>query len=236
MAPEIKMTIEEAKRTVGLKDNAFKDYLASRVLFNEELLMQACFFACTSLEKEIKAYMEVMGKKISIKHDLKKLFSLLKIEKPDVGSRLNGEFFEVLNKIYKARYTESLPANYNFTIVRNKFLSELDYSYSVLNPLFKFRLSSIKEYGKTKYENASEKKDPRLLNNNYLLSGISKEDFFKNPDIVLEYRIASNHEIFEVLYRVPGILNDNKFMFEGCKQLSSNSFRLSHKTEELGYH
>lgn len=108
------------------------------------------------------------------------MFSLLKSAKPDISVKLNEEFFEVLNKIYKARYTENLPANYNFTIVRNKFLSELDYSYSILNPLFKFRLSSIKEFGKTKYENAVEKKDPRLFNNNYLLQHISKEDFFQS--------------------------------------------------------
>jgi hypothetical protein len=35
------ISLEEAKRIVGLKGNAFKDYLAARVLFNEELLFQA---------------------------------------------------------------------------------------------------------------------------------------------------------------------------------------------------
>jgi hypothetical protein len=43
--------IEKAKRLIGLKNSAYKDYIAARILFNHSEFQQACIFANTCLEK-----------------------------------------------------------------------------------------------------------------------------------------------------------------------------------------
>lgn len=229
------ISMEKAKRIVGLKGNAFNDYLSARVLLNQELLFQGAILANTAIEKEIKGYLEAIGIIVTIKHNSNKLYNLLHKHKPDVASKLNKEFIKELSRIYEARYTDSLPANFNFTIVRNKYLVELDYTYSILEPLFRYNRASEKKFGITRYEDAINKKDSRLFLNNCVLKSTTKEALFSKPDAVYEFRIIFNHEIFEVSYIIPSIIDDGKFKFEAIKPLSNSSFRLSHKTEEPGY-
>lgn len=118
---------ELGKRLVGLKSSGYKDYLAARILFNQNELHQACFFANTCIEKELKACLYALNVEVSKKsHDTINLYNTLLFRNKALAEILNKEFIKVLSKIYRSRYYESLEANYNFVIIKNKFLAELD--------------------------------------------------------------------------------------------------------------
>ncbi len=222
------MNLEQGKKFVGLKSTSYKEYLAARHLLNDNFLHQASFFMNTCIEKEMKAYLLAIDVPVNIKHDIFKLYTLLKNHKPKIADNLNPDFIKTVSKIYTSRYYEDLGAGFNFVIVRNKFLAELDYTFSVLEPTTRFKLGRDKDVPKTNYERDVEAKNPILYRNNYLLNNINKADFLNQPDLVYEYRVVFNHEIIEALYSIPFNKEHDKFIFEGLKPLDDNkSFQIS---------
>jgi HEPN domain-containing protein len=223
-----KMSLEQGKKFIGLKSTSYKEYLAARHLLNDGFLHQAAFFMNTCIEKEIKAYLLAMDVQVNIKHDIFKLYNLLKKYNPNVTDQINPDFIKTVSKIYTSRYYEDLGAGYNFVIIRNKFLAELDYTFSILEPTTRFKLGRDKEVPKTSYERDIEAKNPVLHRNNYILCNIDKAEFLNQPDLVYEYRVVFNHEIIEALYSIPFNKEHDKFIFEGLKPLDDNrSFQLS---------
>jgi hypothetical protein len=169
--------LQEGKRLIGLKSTAYKEYLAARHLLNSDFLHKAGSFINTSLEKEIKAYLFACEMPVNVSHDSFKLLMLLKGVRERIFTQLNSDFFKMISKIYLSRYYENLSPGYNFVIIRNKFLAELDHSYSVLESKTRFKKGSQLEIPKTQYELDIEKKNPILLRNNYVLNNIDKEIF-----------------------------------------------------------
>jgi HEPN domain-containing protein len=230
------ISLEQGKKFIGLKSTSYKDYLAARHLLNDNFLHQAAFFMNTCIEKEIKAYLFAMGVRVTIQHDIFKLYNLLKNHNPKVGDQLNPDFIKIVSKIYASRYYEDLGAGYNFVIIRNKFLAEFDCTFSILEPITRFKLRTDKKEPTTNYEKDIAEKNSVLFRNNYLLNHIAKAEFLNRPDLVYEYRVVFNHEIIEVLYSIPFNREHNKFIFEGLKPLNDNmSFQLSnhHPATEL---
>ncbi len=222
------MNLKQGKKFIGLKSTAYKEYLAARHLLNDNFLHQAAFFINTCIEKEIKAYLLALNVSINIKHDIFKLFNLLKEQKPKIANQLKPDFIKIVSKIYTSRYYEDLGPGFNFVIIRNKFLAEMDYTFSVLEPTTRFKLGRDKDVPKTNYELDKEKKNPTLFRNNYLLNNINRSDFLNQPDLVYEYRVLFNHEIIEALYSIPFNKEHDKFVYEGLKPLNDNkSFQMS---------
>src|SRR5688572_23793819 len=122
-----KIILAEAKKIIGLKAMAYKDYIAARNLLHSGLFHQGAFFINTCIEKELKAYLFANKINVNFGHDTPKLLnSVSQIERVDWVNEINLEFIEVIFKIYKSRYFENLDPGYNFVINRNKFLAELD--------------------------------------------------------------------------------------------------------------
>ena len=222
------MNLEGAKQVVGLKTTSYREYLAARHLLNDGFLHQAAFFINSCIEKQIKALLIALNIPVQIKHDTFKLYNLLQQHKPIITDRLNPDFFRMISKIYKSRYYEDLGTGYNFVIIKNKYLAELDYTFSILEPTIRYQLERDRKVHPTKYEMDKEKKYLVLYRNNYLLNNIEKTDFLNQPDMVYEFRIAPNHEIFEVTYNIPFNKEHNVFLYEGLKPQPDNaSFQLS---------
>jgi HEPN domain-containing protein len=203
--------INIAKKLFGLKVMAYKDYLAARVLFNNNMLPQACIYANTCIEKEIKAYLFALVVKFGKDHNTISLYNRLFNNKKEVAEKLNKNFISIINRIYESRYYENLNPNFNFVINRNKFLSELDYTYSILEPTVKYGLVSQSRYMTPLYESDKQSKNPVLFLNNYLLNNIDRSRFLNQPDFVYEFRVVVNHEIFEALYEIPFNKNPEDF-------------------------
>jgi len=222
---QIELTLIEAKRILGLKIMAYKDYLAARTLYNTDLVHQASFFANTCLEKELKSYLETIGIKISIEHETDKIYNILYSKNSNLAQKINLDFLKALTKIYQSRYFEKLGTGYNFIILRNKFLAELDYTYSFLESLT--RIKTKKKVFQTNYEIDVQQKNKILYKNNYLLNNISKDEFLKQQDLACEFRIMPNHEILEVIYFTNESSNDSKFIFHALEPIDKNTVQLS---------
>jgi len=226
--------LSDALRLIGYLKSSFDDYISARILFNNNKLIQGCCLANTAIEKYLKAFIYFRGNTIKAKHDLKKLFPSIKNFAPDVYQKLNTEFLEEVSKIYLMRYLDNCERGYNFVILRNKYLAELDYTYSIIEPKIRVKPQRDKEIRKTNYELAVENKNPELWINNYILNKIDKSDFIEATDIVHELRIYEhNNELIEAIYLTDNSKNDNKFRFEGLAPKGDHkSFEMSHKLKE----
>lgn len=213
---------EKAKRLIGLKSSAYKDYLSARILFNNNVLHQACIYTNTCIEKELKAYIIALGLDCKIKHESFKLYNLLSRHRKEVTDQLKPDFIRVVDKIYQSRYYEDLSPGYNFVIVKNKFLAELDYTYSVLEDKVRYKIARLEGVGKTLYEIHKEEKDERLMLNNYLLNNEEKGEYLNKSDLVHEFRVIFNHEIFEASYWIPFNKEKDRFIYEALIPTNNN--------------
>jgi len=215
--------LKSAKRFIGLKSVSYKEYLAARHLFNGNFLHQGAILMNTCLEKALKVYLLVNDVNIdSATHDNIKLFRILENTNAKIAAGLNSDFLKVLSKIYLSRYYEKLPIGYNFVILKNQFLAELDYSFIYLNDLTKFRLGRDEVFPKSNFVRDKEKQLKVLVENNHVIDNISKEQYLTQAEYVYEFRIAPNHEIVEVLYKIKNTREPLKFIHEGLKILPDN--------------
>ncbi len=221
---------ENTRRLIGYLASSFDDYIASRTLFNHNMLVQACCLANTSFEKYFKAFVDLKGNTIKAKHNLEKLLPTLKDFDIELYNNLNIGFLQELTKIYDTRYVGDCPKGYNFAILRNKYLAELDYTYSLIEPKIRYSMKG-KEIRDTSYEHYFKTKNPLLWKNNYVLNNISKTKFIESLDYVEELRVYElNGELFEVKYHTEDSKNDGIFNIEGFKPTGNDhkSFKLSH--------
>lgn len=177
----------------------------------------------TSLEKALKVYLLVNDVNIDLaKHNTVKLFKLLEKTNAKIVTALNRDFLKILSKIYLSRYYEKLETGYNFVILKNQFLAELDYTFSYLDELTKFRMGRDKNFPDSKYNRDKAEQLDVLVENNYIISNISKEQYLAQPEYVYEFRIAPNYEIIEVLYKTQNTYEPSKFIHEALKILPDN--------------
>ncbi|GAA3599842.1 HEPN domain-containing protein [Flavivirga amylovorans] len=212
------VTREKAKGILGYLTESYRDYLASRILFNNNELIQACCLANTSIEKIFKALLiQFEGKTVKYNHDLNKL--LPDIEKYDleIFNSLNIDFLKSISYIYKTRYIGSEKTGYNIVILRNKFMAELDYTYSILEPKIRVGLQSLTDKIITPYEADKMRKLPALIKNNYILLDDNKTNLIEHTtEFVLELRIYKN-SVFEATYSTNKSKDDGIFNFESLK-------------------
>jgi len=197
----------------GYLSMSFNDYIAARILINRNKLIQGCILANTAIEKYFKALMEAQGTKSFGQHDLTKQLPFIKNQYPRIYKKLNIDFLNQLTKIYKSRYLDDLPIGYNFAIIQGKYLAELDFIYSTIEPTIRVQ-NNTNNNSKTKYELAVENKDSDLWTGNYLLNNLEKTVFVEQPCNIQEFRVLPNGVFLEILYAADTVKNDNIFNYE----------------------
>lgn len=223
------VVIAEAKKIIGLKTMAYKDYIAARNLLQSGFLHQGAFFANTCIEKELKAYLFTADINVNTTHETPKLLNLIsRLEHVNWTKEINPEFIKVISKIYQSRYFENLGAGFNFVINRNKFLAELDFTFSLLESktILKGSGGPHRLY-ESRLQSSIEEKSPLIFTNNYILNNISKDFFLNQPDMVYEFRITQTHHPIQGEYIIPKNIELEKFNYEGLKQISDQSFQMS---------
>lgn len=222
-----KVLIAEGKKVIGLKTMAYKDYIAARTLLQGGFLHQAAFLINTCIEKELKAYLFSRSINLKVAHDSVKLLKAIKnIDDVTWTGEINTEFIEVITKIYKSRYFENLEPGYNFVINCNKFLAELDYTYSLLDSKTKISGTGPSVFI-SRYQKSIEEKNPIIFKHNYILNNVSKEEFLRHPEMVYEFRITKTHHPFQAEYLIPYNIDLYKFDYEGLKQINNQQFTMS---------
>jgi HEPN domain-containing protein len=221
--------VDKAKKLIGLKQSAFKDYTAARILFLNSQLHQAALFANTCIEKELKACLYTFGLDVTIQHHSLKLLSILRQYDEKTFNMINSDFLKTLTKIYESRYHEGLNPGYNFVIIRRKFLAELDYTYQLLERKVRFKIKRHEgPVPKSLYEISVLNKLPAVVFDNYLYNNVSKEAFLSAEDDVYEFRMLFNHEVIDASYTIPTNADMKMFIYEALTPSNNNqSFTIS---------
>jgi HEPN domain-containing protein len=223
---ELQVTGTLAKRYIGLLFNAYRDYKVARLLFNSNLLREACCIGNQALEKQMKVYIEANGGKTNKGHNTVNLFNTMHHMKLKNIKELNSEFFKVLTKVYDTRYYESLPHEYRYTILRNKFLAELDFSYSALRTLVTIKPSENVTGGVSEFDNDIEQRNPILFDNNYILLGLEKAAFLNRPELVEEFIMFGNTP-WTIYQNLPYSRDNGRFVYSGLKVINPKTMNLT---------
>ncbi len=221
--------IKSGKKIVGLKSTSYREYLAARVLMNNNFVQQGVILMNTCLEKQIKAYLLTRGCKINIQHNCDKLLTLLNQKYKELNLHLNQDFFKTISKVYLSRYYEQLNPGYNFVILRRKFLAEFDYIFPILDRLVTIKLE-LNKTAESLYEMDRIANNQNLFTENYILNKWDKTEFLQQRDFVHEFRILNNHGILEALYTTDKSQNDNIFLYKALvpSDLEGKSYTTSH--------
>ena len=213
-----KIPYNQGQIVLGFFITAYDDYIASRQLLINDLLIQGCVLANTSIEKYFKGMKAILGEEIPRHHDItvNKFKNTLKNKFNKIYQLINFEFIEFLAKSYKLRYFDEIDNDFNIAIIKAKTLAELDYTVNEIEKSFKIR-DPRKEDFENRYTMDINNKNPKLWNYNYYLNGIEKQLYIERPDNVYEFRKLNNGEIIQVHYFTDKIINDGKFIYEAFR-------------------
>ncbi len=203
---------------MGFFITAYEDYIAARQLLINELLIQGCILANTSIEKYFKGMKAILGEEIPRHHDItvRKFKNTLKNKFGSIYQVINFEFIEFLAKCYQLRYFDEIENNYSIAIIRAKTLAELDFIVKHIENSFSFREPG-KEAAENRFTLEKNEKNPKLWDFNHILHGIDKQHYIEKPDKVYEFRKLHNGQIMQVHYVTDQIKDDGKFIYEAIK-------------------
>ncbi len=167
-----------------LLDLGYRDYIAARFLLNNEFVIQGLTLASTAVEKYLKAIIELTCKKkerYSFHLDrIEELQGLLTKNYRDITQDFDPVFLDILVKVYKIRYYDSIKEPILIGFYLNQFIGTLDETIHSLEKLVE---------DKTPYKRAAENKDSHLYENNFILKKKNKKAFMEKPDIGFSVRI-----------------------------------------------
>ena len=175
------LTNTEARAIESYLTAAAHDYLAARTLFLHNHLKSACELACVAIEKQLKANLSAY--EVDLKnsgHNAYKLLEMFIQAKQKQIPEISLEFFEVITQIYEARYFEQLKEGFNFVILRNKFLTELDHTMCVLDKFLKTSREGFNQPPSSCLDGHVRRKNAQLLRLNHAFGKLDKDEILSN--------------------------------------------------------
>jgi len=195
MSNPVHLSKSEAAIVLGLKYRSYQEYLSARCLFHHGYIEQAVTISNTCIEKQLKAALTGLSVKFKYTHDTPQLLEDIRCVRPKLASCFNVEYFQMLKKVYNFRYFSAGIVGSNYSISRNYYLAELDFTFSILEPF-----SSIERLdGKVEtsgYKSDIQTKLGALYSNNYILCDLPKESIFGGNDLVLAGIVTSDYKIY----------------------------------------
>lgn len=197
---------------------AYEDYIAARQLLINDLLIQGCILANTSIEKYFKGMKAILGEEIPMHHNItvRKFKNTLRNKFTSIYELINFEFLEFLANCYKLRYFDEIECNFSIAIIRTKTLAELDFIVGNIENSFSFREPGM-EAAENRFTLDKNEKNPKLWDFNHTLHGINKQHYIEKPDRVYEFRKLHNGQIIQFYYVTDQIKNDGQFIYEAFK-------------------
>jgi len=187
------------------------DYLAARLLFLINLIVQATALSTTAIEKYLKAvccFYSIKVPKGSKGHDVDYIYSVIKASAKTNTLALNEDYLRLLKKAYRVRYPDDLEDGFCIALNQAKMLSQLD--RSVLEITRRFHDVTRDSGFPMALETAVHKNDKRYLDENVAMNPTKSADLFTKPSWCLELRKYSD-DVLESLYRVTHIDDDLVF-------------------------
>ncbi len=192
-----KVTINTVKRIEAFFDMAYRDYIASRVLINNDYVLQGATLASSAIEKYFKALLIAINgenKKVPKVHldrldNLKKQFENTEYYK--LFEKFDDKFLNELSVVYQFRYYDNFSEPTSVGFLVNQFLGELDYMAFVFNNILKTFDNAGMERPQGYWINVKEyNKD--LFNNNFILNKVLKEEFMNRESSGFGFYINPN--------------------------------------------
>jgi hypothetical protein len=185
---------------LGYLNNSYQDYIAARIIINKGLLLQGVILSHTSIEKLLKAVRLFFSKDKwnelkNRKHNLDLLLDDIRHLNQDLYNRINLGFIRNLNRIYDARYFDSIKPGYGLRIYRKHLLHELDGTYKYLYSFLKIDLN-------TRYISDIKENNADLYENNHTLTNVFTDEYLSKNDIVYELQCKSDTMIAEMHYEI----------------------------------
>lgn len=200
----------EQQLAYSLLSLGYKDYIASRVLLNNNYPMQGLTLASSAVEKYLKVILALHGKtkkEMGVHLDR---WDKLKISitecYTDISKFLDERFLILLGKAYQARYYDNLSAPITISFFYNQLIGELDYTIDFIEKMV-FLKNADGSALKSPYQRAFEDHNADLYHNNYLLNGIVKKDFMESTDTGFAVYIDSNNIHQELVIKGTDIKN-----------------------------
>ncbi len=216
---------KRATATSWFLNDAFSDYIASRVLFLSQSPKQAALLCSTAIEKCVKALLAIKGN-VSSGHLKRAHWNVLQNDK-DIRNVIAKEFFELNRRAYRLRYSDDLPMHFNLVIASREFLAEMD--SALLTILSCFSVERNAKRRRTGYEAAINNRDERLLAENHILSGTPKKAFIRaKPQVIYEIRRDSVRGLFEMTYVSDKPAKVQGFLRPALVAVDSTGHDLSH--------
>jgi HEPN domain-containing protein len=205
---------EQAKQVARWLRWADADYVAARLLFLIDHIIQATTLSTTAIEKYLKAVCCFYNIKVprGVKgHDVFEIYSAIKASSSTNKLSLNEDYLRLLRKAYRARYPDDLERGFCLALSTAKILSQLD--RSALEITRRFRSEPADPNSLIGLELALQKNDKRYLDDNVAIDPSKAAAFFAKPSWCLEIRRYSD-AMSETLYRVQHI--DDDLLFPDC--------------------
>ncbi|MDD7885052.1 hypothetical protein [Flavivirga sp. 57AJ16] len=189
-----------------LVDLGYRDYIASRLLLNNHLIIQGLTLASTSVEKYLKAIIVFNLKKREKYHfhldrfeSLKKLLSTVN---NDVTVKFDPVFLDILQNAFRIRYYDRIEKPIFMGFYINQLIGELDYTVDFMERY----IANLQNGGKSMsaYFRAIENNDSHLYKNNFILRKENKKDFMEKPDIG-----------FSIYIRIESVVQEEKIVKGG---------------------
>lgn len=201
------------KQILHFLNDAFNDYIASRVLFLARLPQQGSILSSTAIEKYFKAILAFNGNE-SHGHLKAAHWKAVRNFDPKLFAEFDLSFIELNKKCYRLRYTDDIPQDFNLVIASREFLAELDHTALTIQRSFVLKENGAPQT--TEFDSLLASHDDRLWAENHVLLGIQKSSFiYQEAQFVYEMRNIDPPGILEATYLVHGYPKVNEFLRPG---------------------
>lgn len=202
--------MDRQKTALHFLSLGYRDYIASRVLLHNQLIIQGITLSSSSIEKYLKAVLALHGITLRVHLDnIPKIQQALAECYTDFTNKFDKRFLDILSKAYKIRYYNNLQEPITIGFFVNQFIGELDFAIYFME--FKVFQGISKEDGShvtTEYKRAIEEKVEHLYLNNYILKGISKKEHMEQEDNGFAIYLDASKPFGELTVLGTGIRND----------------------------
>lgn len=175
-----------------LLDLAYRDYIASRFLLNNQFIIQGLTLASTAVEKYLKSIIVFNSSEKKNYHfhfdNVEKLKNAVS-DCYDISERFDPVFLNILEKAFKIRYYDNLKEEIEIGIYLNQFLGELDATVFNLETFIADTQNFSRKF--SSYWKAVESKEQNLFKNNFVLKKKDKKEFMEKPGFAFSIHIKA---------------------------------------------
>jgi HEPN domain-containing protein len=191
-------------------NKADQDYIAARQLFLKNSLIEGAMFSTTAIEKYMKAVLCLARAEIPTGakgHNLPELRRRAK--RKGIVWKIRDDYLELLVKLYKERYPQSLPIGFKYAISRTELFCELDFTVNEIRKGFTIRSGTGPV--ETLLDRLKAKQDPDLLEKNCFFGSADRKSLFAEETFCIEVIVLPNGQPMRIEYKALGIRDDGNF-------------------------